>query len=437
MEFDPHVIRRGSALGDEGWSLFLVGDCQLDPDVWSDPPLSVPLRERISSSDVAIANLEAPIATGEPISKFGPALSTPESAPAILRASGFDVVSLANNHAMDYGADGLYRTIEACETAGLRTVGGGRTRAEAISPIEFSLGDTTFGVFGLCEREFGVASGSNPGTGWIRSPGIHERIERASEALDVVIVIAHGGIETVPLPPPSWRDHLASLVEAGADAIVGHHPHNPQGWELHEGAPIFYSLGNWLMHTADQPNWSCGLELRGADGEFSSASLVLVEQDDGRLAEIGSTRDATEHRTFLRDVSNLMNECDSYTGCWQEIAARVFSDRYEPRLREYGTGPFYSLLRHPTIAIDRWTREVTGESARRERDLTIQNYMQNGSHRDVVTTAIALRADETRDLRTPRVSETVDELFTHVRPPERMPLEENLRRVRTVVDRLT
>ncbi|WP_394741841.1 CapA family protein [Natronococcus roseus] len=420
----------------DSWSLFFAGDCQLASDWWTNRPIDRSFRERIESNSLAVANLEAPIPVGDPIPKYGPALSIDDHTPRMLSECGFDAVSLANNHAMDYGVDGVRRTIDVCNEAGLRTVGWGRTEADAIEPLELSVGDVTIALFSLCEREFGVATRGEPGTGWIRAPGIRGRIERASKAFDVVVLSVHGGIEYVPLPPPSWRRHLRSLVDAGADVVVGHHPHTPQGWEHHDGSPIVYSLGNWLMCTDGQPDWTLALELEGVGDELTTVRIAPAEHRDGKVTELRSERSSVDCRAYLTDSTEILNAADGYERYWQVIANRVFLERYDRHLEDYGTGRTGSLGTHPRLALDRAIRGVVGDAVRRERELTLQNYFQNESHRDVITTALALHTGTSRDRRTRAVRRTVDELSDLMEPSHQVQIGERVESLRTIHHRL-
>jgi len=136
---------------------------------------------------------------------------------------------------------------------GTDTVGAGENVHDAIAPVRTTIGNTDIAIFNACDKEFGVADERTPGVVWIKNPSFERAIEKTAMEVDVLLVVAHGGIKYVPLPPPSWRQHFQSLSDAGADAIIAHHPHVPLPWEIYNDVPIFYSLGNFAFRQEGRP----------------------------------------------------------------------------------------------------------------------------------------------------------------------------------------
>lgn len=404
LRFDPDD-------GGDRWSLFVAGDCVLDRDGDDAPLVDSSVREQISSANLSVANLEAPVPTeAEPIPKVGPALTTDADTPGRLADAGFDAVTLANNHLMDYGSAGVQATRRACDDAGLETTGAGECRADALEPARFAVGGTDVAVVGICEREFGVATDAEPGTAWSGHRRAVDAVRTASADADTVIVLAHGGIEYVPLPSSNRRARLREFVEAGADFVVGHHPHVAQGWEVHEGVPIFYSLGNFAFdRQANGENTARGLAL---DVEFASGSVGRVTLVPTVLD--GSVRllDNDAYLDYLHRAADLF-AAGRYEAYWQAVAVEAFYERYSNWLL---TGVGENLTRARANPTDASAQRPLWNPERRQTELlTLLNIVRNESHSDTMATALAVLSGETADQRTDAVREAVESLLTWTR----------------------
>ncbi len=175
-----------------------------------------------------------------------------KGAPARVRgltAVPFEVACLANNHIFDYGLPGFRETLRLLRKCGIRTVGAGMTEEETWRPLTLTFGAARISLVNFSEGEdLTAARGTNPGVcGW--------EVERHASTIaalkrrgDCVIAVAHSGLEYIPFPPPYVQRAFRALVDAGADCVVGHHPHVPQGIEVYKGRPIAYSLGNFIFY---------------------------------------------------------------------------------------------------------------------------------------------------------------------------------------------
>lgn len=391
------------------WSLFVAGDCVLDRE--EGPLLDQALGERVAGADLAVANLEAPVETdADPIPKSGPALATDSRTPAQLADAGFDVLGLANNHLMDYGPTGVRATREACAAAGVETTGAGTDRSDALEPATFEVDDVDVAVLSVCEREFGVATADSAGTAWSGHREAVTAVRAAAADADAVVVLAHGGVEYVPLPSPNRRERLREFVEAGADLVVGHHPHVAQGWEVHEDVPVFYSLGNFAFdRQTDGENTARGLALdvHFTGGTVAGIDLVPTVLDGSVGPLTGDTAD--DYRNYLQRAADLAADDDRYEAHWQAIAVRLFYERYSNWLM---TGIGENLVRARTDPNDADAQRPLWDPERRRSELlTLLNVVRNESHRDVVTTALAVLSGERPDRRTDSVRETAESLL--------------------------
>ncbi|WP_435317299.1 CapA family protein [Haloarchaeobius sp. TZWSO28] len=413
----------------ETWSLFAAGDVKYRDRSARDAPVAQPLSSQIRAADLSMVNLEAPVAgAGEPLSKSGPTLTVDPDVPDVLRAAGFDVATLANNHLMDYGEDGLRATMDTCDRVGLETCGAGESESEAMMPARFDVDGTSVAVFSLCEREFGIADGDEAGTAWLGDDGALDRVA-AAEA-DVTIVAAHGGVEYVPLPPLHRQERLREFVDAGADLVVGHHPHVPQGWEVYDDVPIFYSLGNFLFPMPERPKtqWGLAIEVEFAGDELVGIDLIPTETVDETVDKAGTRVDPGDRLAYLNHVADLTADRETLRAHWQEVCVAVFRQRYTRWLRTALAGDLVSQLRRPE---QHFSADGIWEPDERESQmLALLNLLRNRSHRSLMQTAIEVETDKREDHRTESVREHVPQLLEETEDEpiydRRSPVQETL-----------
>jgi poly-gamma-glutamate capsule biosynthesis protein CapA/YwtB (metallophosphatase superfamily) len=209
------------------------------------------MRNIISNCDIAICNFEAPIGNSEylPIPKAGPHLYQHKNSIKHIQDAGFDFVSLANNHIYDYGENALIETINSLEQKKIEFIGAGRTFDEAYSYRIIDKKGVKIGLLAACDNEFGCLpeNQTRGGYGWLFHPSIEDNIRLLKGQVDIIILIAHAGLEYVNFPLKEWRDRYKRLCDVGVNVILGHHPHVPQGYEKHNQSMIFYSLGNFYF----------------------------------------------------------------------------------------------------------------------------------------------------------------------------------------------
>jgi len=217
------------------------------------------------SSALVIANLENPlIETGQAVPGKCVLRGSPEWA-KIIREAGINIVSLANNHMMDFGVEGLVSTIQALDDAGIGHLGAGMNIEEACAP--FFVGSKFGRIAFLARTAVEVSSPSNaspsqPGVAYLDEDETFHAIRTCHEEADFVVLLVHWGVEHYHYPSPEQRDLAQRLVGAGTDIILGHHPHVLQGVEMLGASLVAYSLGNFLF---DQFAWSAEFDSEKLD----------------------------------------------------------------------------------------------------------------------------------------------------------------------------
>ncbi len=213
-------------------------------------------RELLKQSHVVFGNLEGPL-TLRGRAENGKQFvfrSPPTKVASALKKAGFDVVSLANNHSLDYGSVGLGDTIDALAAEGIRHVGAGINSRDARAPTFVVVGDHTiaFLAYSLTFPENFWATHQRAGTAFGHEKHIVADVVAAREVADIVLVSFHWGGEGIT----ELREYQKRLghvaIDAGAQAVLGHHPHVLQGVEHYKQGVILYSLGNFTFGSYSQ-----------------------------------------------------------------------------------------------------------------------------------------------------------------------------------------
>ena len=201
-------------------------------------------------ADLRFGNLESPL-TARP--KVTPSKLTLRGAPHAIDAlqyARFDFVAVANNHMMDYGPEGLAETCDKLDVAGIAHAGAGDNNGAACAPAILNHNGHTIGLLAYCDVwqvSPLYARERSPGVAPLRVSDCVAQIQELRRQVDWVIVQLHWGQEMAQMPSPEQRAWARSLVDAGADLVLGHHPHVLQPAEIVDGVPVFYSLGDFLF----------------------------------------------------------------------------------------------------------------------------------------------------------------------------------------------
>lgn len=209
------------------------------------------VSEVLHSAQIVFANLEGPLTdVGEAeLDKRYVFRSPPAKVAPALAAAGINVVSLANNHILDYGVEGLKSTLAALAAAGIRHAGAGFDLQQAREPAIMQAGGHTVALlaYSLTFPESFWAGAERAGAAFGHERYVRADVARARERADIVVVSFHWGREaTTELR--EYQPRLAhAAIDAGATVVLGHHPHILQGIERYKDGIIFYSLGNFAF----------------------------------------------------------------------------------------------------------------------------------------------------------------------------------------------
>jgi poly-gamma-glutamate synthesis protein (capsule biosynthesis protein) len=305
MDFDPgaHVL----AVGDINLARAMEPAYEGNPDY----PF-VDVSEYLQSADFALGNFESAIGTiGTPAEGKVFTFQAPPDAAAILARVGFDLMSLANNHAMDFGGESLLEGIQLLEAEGIVALGAGANREAAHEPylIEIDGVRLAFLAYVDVPAEYvgydiriWEAGTVLPGVAWADPRRMAEDVAAIAGEVDHVIVVLHSGFELVQSPSSIQRQASRAAIDAGASVVMGHHTHVLQGVEYYNDGVIFYGLGNFLFQDAGPPE-SAMLNLWfSRDRLLSFWFQPVLIGEDGR-PRIPAFEDASAIQEEIRSLS--------------------------------------------------------------------------------------------------------------------------------------
>jgi len=353
------------------------------------------IKNILQSHDLTIFNLETPLCSCDsPIIKSGPNLKGDPTCAQFLRRVGLNVACLANNHCMDYGVDGLKETIEACHNASIKTVGAGRNADEAYRPLVFDIKNVKTAILNVAEGEEAKSVLGKGGAADAFSCRSIENLRKVRKEMDVVIVVAHAGCEYLQIPAPYVIDLYRRFADEGADLVVGHHPHVPQGIEYYNGTLIAYSLGNFLFDFG-RKSYGIPLLYQGLilitefDGDKLFRATVCPGSFDPRLERLLLMK-GDEKKAFLKDIKRIsafLSNSDYYQERW--------NDHCRLRLREATPGIIGALIaispnlsEFGKILIEGIITSVMKRKNRRKAAAYLKNNIKTHAHLDRILTAL-------------------------------------------------
>ncbi len=315
------------------------------------------LRDTFSTASLLIGNLELPF-TAEGIASSTGSRSEfrcdPDLATALEHAP-WSLLTLATNHCLDWGAEGIHTTRDRLTRLGIPATGAGANLEQARRPVVLEREGIRFGCLAYAKTGSWSAERDHPGAARLEMTEIIKDVSRLREEVDHVIVSLHWGVEYCPYPAPEAVELAHAIADAGARLIVGHHPHTLQGIERYRDTIIAYSLGNFIADTSlDLPprpeawtrsHWSGVLQV-----DFSRTEIIAHELLPVVIGENLLTRPATEEQSaaIKAHVAELSTAAaldgslfytNAAANIWQREAKAVWR-----RLRTHGFQAFRELL---------------------------------------------------------------------------------------------
>jgi len=277
------------------------------------------VKPLLEQGDIVFGNLECPLtSSGKGLYKTGKIVlkASPESVTA-LTSAGFNLLSLSNNHIMDYYERGLFDTMELLDQHGIVHAGGGRNIDEAREMAVIEKNGLKIGLLAYTDMAEIVFAG-DPYLSFAAGPEksgvaprkyemIREDIRKNRDKVDLLAVSLHWGIEDSFRVTDEQVEFAHKLIDDGADMILGHHPHQFQGIEIYNGKPILYSMGNFLFDQNESENMESfivDMVYKGTD--LVGLSAVPVRIIKKSYVEIQTGADASELLARQTDFSRRL-----------------------------------------------------------------------------------------------------------------------------------
>lgn len=370
-----------------------------------------------------LANLEGPILLSSderrPMLKSGPHICNDECGFAGFGDSQV-VFSLANNHIMDYGVDGLLCTKRFLREHGMVCVGAGVSIEEARKSVVVKDGGREIGIIACREAQFGSVNCAD--WGW----WVFDEIKNLRPRVDAIVVSCHAAFEDSPFPSPWLRAFYHQLIDAGVAVVHGHHSHVPQGWERYCGGVIFYGLGNFAVDVnvwkRINNRWSVvvDLDFSGSDVQFSVRSLECVDSGNGSISIVHPGAELEEYqRQYLEICKKALKDDESVAGYWQESASRFFHEVYAnamhfPAFAECRLS-FRERVHYARYGLARLFEAIFGCRRVSSRSFSgavdMYNYCQCQSHLEMIKAACGFHFGNEMDFRTEEIKENFDKVI--------------------------
>ena len=250
------------------------------------------LLEILKNADYRIFNLEVPLTDkAEPIKKCGPNLIASTKSAKGLKQLGIDFLTLANNHILDQGEQGLWSTVKSLDNVGIAWAGVGKNPLEAAKPYIVKIGEKKIGIYCCAEHEFSIVTESSAGANPFDPLESLDHIVALKTQCDYVICLYHGGKEHYRYPSPGLQKTCRKIIDKGADLVICQHTHCIGCEEKWGNGTIVYGQGNFLFDHSDSEFWqtSVVVQYNLEEGEIeyipirkTGNSIRLARGEEGR-----------------------------------------------------------------------------------------------------------------------------------------------------------
>lgn len=294
--------------------ILITGDLVITDDYKGKDLIDQSIEKLFSEADYRLVNLEAPITENtskNKILKTGPHLRTlGKSILPALKKLNINLVTLANNHILDYGVKGLNDTLEFCQNNNIDNVGVGENRNLANTAKRIKLGFHKISIINFAENEWASATEISAGANPMDLIDNVKLIQQEKEVSDLVFIVVHGGHEYYNLPSPRMQKQYRFYVDSGADLVVGHHTHCISGYEVYKEAPIYYSLGNFLFTMpSNDDDWYQGIVLDvyiDKNNKLKTKPIFVTQNKKNFMLSLAKDYQVKELQHSFKDYTSII-----------------------------------------------------------------------------------------------------------------------------------
>jgi len=331
--------------------LFALGDIFLKTKDGSNPFENI--TELLQNHDVIFGNLETVLSNrGVQVPKRVPLQANPDNI-LYLKNAGFDIVNLANNHSRDYGEVGLLDTMSILKQNDIKFIGAGANIKDALKPVIFERNELKIGFLGFTSAG-DIAKEKSSGCAPLNKELIIKCISELRKKVDILIVSLHWGIEYVFYPSPEQQKLARTLIDNGADLIIGHHPHVVQGIEKYRDKLIIYSLGNCNFGVEQDKNYEGAdigivVSVEFSKDKIPKYELIPVKINYNYQPVLLKGDEKSKVLDFIDEISIPLQNSNIKPTFWYEQASEIYLtsqiESYLIRIRKYGLKHLFMFVR--------------------------------------------------------------------------------------------
>jgi len=289
-------------------------------------------RASVDKSAYIIANLECPLTNcKDKIEKIGPNLKANPETIEFLKYLKINVVTLANNHILDYNKCGLYDTLSLLDNADIQYTGIASHSKDLNKPTILEKEGVKIALLNVCEKEFNFSRNHYPTTNVLDLIDVYKKIVELKSISNHVFIVYHGGKEYYKLPSPGLQKRLRFFADAGADLIVCHHSHIVSGYEKYNGAEIYYSLGNFIFDWSGKPDfWYLGAKL---DVEINLKSIKtklipFIQNKESPGITFLNQNESAEFDSYILGLNKIISDNILLRQEWEHYSKSASNEYY-------------------------------------------------------------------------------------------------------------
>ncbi|AXH51540.1 CapA family protein [Clostridium perfringens] len=353
------------------------------------------LKILLNNSDFTCFNLEVPLIDKlSPIEKCGPNLIAPTSSIKGLKTINPYFFTLANNHILDQGIQGLTSTMNLLKDNNIAFAGAGNNIKEASKPYVFEKSGIKVGIYCCAEYEFSIATETLAGANPFDPLESLDHINKLKEKCDYVIVLYHGGKEHYRYPSPYLQKICRKIVEKGADIVICQHSHCIGCEEIWKDGRIIYGQGNFLFDNSDSEFWQTSLLIKinlDIKNNKNKISYIPLIKKDNKV-RIANTKQATlimedffkrSEEIYCEDFVKINYKKFAKSMQWQYLSA--FSGKFSKNI-------FYRIINKLTK--NNFVRFYIGRRYSPKERIVIENFIQCEAHRELILEGLRDKINE-------------------------------------------
>lgn len=310
---------------------------------------------------ISVINLEAPLcdATLPTASFAGYGLrGSPEVIP-YLKKLEVDAWGLANNHVLDFKEEGVRQTMRYLDDAGIRCFGAGENSETAERPMAIQAGGLKIGVWAIAEKELNLATTTHPGAAEFCPFQNPDKIRKMREAFDFLVVFVHAGHEFTTVPSPRIRSAYRAFIDAGADAVIGHHPHVIQGVERWGNGFIAYSLGNLVFDSPyvsayEETDIGFLLKLEISRHKVHNTEIFPYRLEKDFFVSLLQGEDKKNFKKKFNDLSDVLADEKAFQSEWEKNVRFRWETAYRSILNDFS----HRFMTTPDLDVPRRARNL-------------------------------------------------------------------------------